>query len=95
MNFGRLLGLLLAFAVVAVALVNLRTEQTCATARMLAAQTRRNQLRRELWSLQVRTARLKTPARIRERVDQTWPTDFLPPGAEEFEMSSVSLTSGR
>lgn len=95
MNFGRLVALLLAFGVVAVALVHLRTEQTRATARMLAAETRRNHLRRELWSLQVRTARLKTPARIRERIDRTWPTELLPPGAEALEMSSASLTAGR
>ena len=95
MNFGRVVGLLLALGAVAVALVHLRTEQTRATARMLAAETRRNHLRRELWSLQVRTARLKTPARIRERIDQTWSTDLLPPGAEELERSSVSLTAGR
>ncbi len=95
MNFGRLVGLLLAFGAVAVALVHLRTEQTCAAARMLAAETRRTQLRRALWSLQVRTARQKTPARIRERVDQTWRSDLLPPGAEELEMSYVSLTAGR
>jgi len=95
LNFGRLIGLLLLFGVVAVGVVHLRTEQTRATARMLAAEARRNQLRRELWSLQVRTARLKTPARIRERIDQTWPTELQPPGAEDLEMSSTSLTAGR
>jgi len=95
LNFGRLVGLLVLLAAVAVALVHLRTEQTRATARMLAAETRRNQLRRELWSLQVRTARLKSPARIRERIDQSWPRGLLPPGAEELELSSAALTAGR
>lgn len=95
MNFGRLVGLMLALGALAVAVVSLRTEQTRATARMLAAESRRNQSRRELWSLQVRVARLKTPARIRERVDQTWPTGLLPPSAEEFDMSTASLTADR
>jgi hypothetical protein len=62
---------------------------------MLAAETRRNQLRRELWALQLRAARFKTPERIRERIDQSWHTELLPPGAEGLEMSTVILTSDR
>jgi len=98
LNFGRLTGLLLAFAVLAVWLVHLRAEQMRMTAKMLSAQTRRVHLRRELWVLQTRLARAKAPGRILDRIEgmeDSDQTDLLPPGVDEFGASSFTLTSGR
>ncbi len=95
MNLGRLTGLLVAFSILAVALVHLRAEQTRMTANMLNAQVRLVHLRRDLWTLQIRLARAKSPTRIRDRIEQSDHIDLLPPGADELSSSLFALTSGR
>ena len=60
--------LLTAFAAMALMVVHLRAEQTRAAARALTLESRRIELRRELWLLQTEVARLKAPDRIHERV---------------------------
>ncbi len=95
MNFGRLVGLLAAFSILAVGLVHLRAEQTRMTAGMLNAQTRRLHLRRELWVLQTRLARAKSPGRILDRIERSEQTDLIPPGSDELGNTSFALASGR
>jgi hypothetical protein len=95
LNFGRLTGLLTAFSILAVVLVHLRAEQNRMTASMLNAQTQRMHLRRELWVLQTRLARAKSPRRILDRIERSDQPDLRPPGADEFEDSSFALTSER
>jgi hypothetical protein len=60
--------LILALAGVALAVVFLRAEQTRCAARTLAMESRRIELRSELWALQTRAARLRAPHQIRDRV---------------------------
>lgn len=95
MNFARSAGLILALAVLALAVVHVRTEQTRSTARSLAAQAEWSRLRRELWALQARAARQKTPARIHESIDQRYEMDLLPPGPAEDLYPDTALTAAR
>lgn len=95
MNLGRWTGLLAAFSVLAVVLVHLRAEQVRMTAGMLNAQTQRMHLRRELWELQTRLARVKSPRRILERMERSDQPDLRPPGADEIANTSLALTSER
>jgi len=95
LNFSRSLGLLLGFAVLALAVVHLRMEQTRATARWLDAQAEWSRHRRELWMLQARAARQKTPTRIHESIDHSYEMDLLPPGPDEHPSSDSALTAAR
>ncbi|MCH7814433.1 MAG: hypothetical protein IID40_10485, partial [Planctomycetes bacterium] len=81
MTVARGLALLLGFAVLAVATVTLRSEETRLTARIQQLRGQRVELRRESWALQLEIARLKAPRQIRERVDR-WRLQVLAPGTE-------------
>ncbi|MBI1825856.1 MAG: hypothetical protein HY287_05965 [Planctomycetes bacterium] len=67
------------FSGIALAVVHLRGEETRCAARILSLEARQVTLRRELWSLQSRTARLRTPERVRDRV-ASFQTGLIPPG---------------
>ena len=69
MTAGRICTLLVAFAVIALAVVYLRAEQTRCAARTLAIESMRITVRRELWRVQAGVARLQAPTRIRDRMD--------------------------
>ena len=63
----RCVTLIVSLAVVAIALVYLRWEQTRIAAGLVHAETRWVALRREWWSVQASTARFRSPARMRGR----------------------------
>jgi len=67
------------FAGIALTVVHLRGEETRCAARILAHESRQVALRRDLWSLQGRIARLRTPERVRDRV-ASFQTGLVPPG---------------
>jgi len=67
------------FAAIALCVVHLRAERTRCASRLLALESRGIELRRELWNLQTRTARLRSPERIRSRVAM-FQTGLVPPG---------------
>jgi hypothetical protein len=56
-----------AFAALALAVVAVRTEQARCTARILATEAKWVEARRELWTLQVRSARLRAPQQVHDR----------------------------
>ena len=63
-------SILLALAAgLALSVVHLRAEQTRCAARALAIEAERIELRRELWALEARVARLRAPERIHYRLE--------------------------
>ena len=81
MSVFRACGLFAALGAVAVMLVHLRAEEVRCAARILAMDSDWTQLRRELWRVQTRSARLRTPRRLHERVE-TGLSDLVAPGSE-------------
>jgi hypothetical protein len=55
------------FAALALGVVVLRTEQARCTARILATEAKWVEARRDLWTLQVRSARLRAPQQVHDR----------------------------
>lgn len=81
MSSARAFGLLAAFAGIALGLVQLRTAQARAAASLLRMEANRIALRRELWAIEMRTARLRAPERIIHAAEML-PADFVPPGPD-------------
>jgi hypothetical protein len=79
---ARVIGLVSGFALLALMLVHLRAEQTRSAASLLRKEARRMELRRELWELQTRSARLRTPQRVIDSAELL-PTDLAPPAQEK------------
>ena len=72
-------GILLTLTVgLALTVVHLRTEQTHCAARALAIEAQRIELRRDLWDIQARVARLRAPERIHYRLE-LFGTGLVPP----------------
>ena len=94
MNVGRVGFLIAALTAIALVVVHLRAERTRCAARIVALESDWIQLRRELWVLQTRTARLKTPQRLRDRV-VSLPTDLAAPAAEIESQPAARLASDR
>lgn len=82
MTVARGCALLAAFAAIALSVVHLRAEQTRCTARIVAIDADWVRLRRDLWGLQTRSARLRSPERIHDRV-AAFQTGLVPPGFDE------------
>ena len=70
MNTARCVGLMVLLCCVAVCVVQLRAEQARVAAAILSFQQQRIALKRELWSLQMSVARLRTPGQIHDRVER-------------------------
>ena len=79
MTVARGFALSAAFAGIALTVVHLRAEQTRCVARMVQLDAEWVRLRRELWGLQTRIARLRAPERIHDRV-AAFQTGLVPPG---------------
>ena len=92
MSVRRACLLIACFAVVALGVVQLRVAQTSCAARVLRLESQWVELRREWWSLQTRSARLRTPQRIHERVARLH-VQLQPPGEEADAESQVRLAS--
>ncbi len=86
--------LLACFATLAVAVVHLRSEQTRTASRLAAMDADWVQVRRDLWSLQTRTARLRAPQRIHDRV-AAFQTGLVPPGFDGVARGQERLASTR
>lgn len=71
-----------AFAALAFLVVVLRTEQARCTARILATEAKWVEARRELWTLQVRSARLRAPQQVHDR-SVFLDSGVVPPHASE------------
>ncbi len=82
MTVARGFALSVVFTVIALTVVHLRAEQTRCAARIVAIDTDWVRLRRDLWGLQTRIARLRAPERIHDRVAAFQP-GLVPPGFDE------------
>jgi hypothetical protein len=69
LKMWRLGGLLFAFALIGLTVVYLRAEQTRVAAQTLELEGEWVSLRRELWDAEAHVARLRTPARVHQRLD--------------------------
>ena len=67
-------------AAIALTVVWIRAAQADAAASLLQMEARRIALRRELWDIEARTARLRAPARVIEAAELS-PADLTPPGS--------------
>lgn len=73
-----------ALAALALGVVVLRTEQARCTARILATEAKWVEARRELWTLQVRSARLRAPQQVHDR-SVFLDSGVVPPHAKETD----------
>ncbi len=94
MSVLRACGLFGALTLVAVLLVHLRAEQIRCAARILAIESQWVQQRRELWTLQTRSARLLAPQRLGDRVE-TGPSGLIPPGSKPMYRRRPQLAARR
>lgn len=92
MSSARLCFLIIAFAVVAVATVHLRSEQTRCAAELANLESKWVLLRREWWDLQTRTARLRSPTHIRGRVERLR-VDLVSPESQLSPVGTAKLAS--
>ena len=75
----RFAWIILAFAVIAVATVHLRLEQTSVRAETYRLSARRREVRRRLWDQQIRLGELACPRQVNRRGRQL-ALELLPPG---------------
>ncbi len=92
MNTGRVYFLIVALAGIALAVVHIRAEQTRCTAGLLTLESRWVQARRQWWALQTRTARLRAPQRLRERLESVQ-AELLAPVVDPALQPPVRLAS--
>ncbi|MBI4717216.1 MAG: hypothetical protein HY763_05385 [Planctomycetes bacterium] len=78
MTAFRVCVLFAALALLALAVVYLRTEQTRSAARTLKLESRWVELRRELWQAQTGVARLQAPEQVHDRLGW-FQSDLVPP----------------
>jgi len=67
MTMPRMVGLLVCLAVVGIAVVAIRVDQTRASWRIQQMQFAETQLRREIWTQEMELARLRAPGMVRDR----------------------------
>jgi hypothetical protein len=77
----------------ALALVHLRAEQVRCAGRIAAAEADWVRLRRDLWAVQTRAARLRTPQRLHERVESLQ-AELVHPTDEVARRSRTRLAAG-
>jgi len=70
MTIPRMVGLLVALAVVGLGVVVIRVDQAAITQRIQDCQFRQTQLRRQLWTQEMELARLRSPGMIRDRAER-------------------------
>lgn len=94
MSAGRVGLLIAAFAVLAFAVVCLRTRQTHCVADLLRFESRQLALRRERWDVQTRAARMRNPNLLRDRVATLQP-DLTPPLPTEKARAHSAMQPAR
>lgn len=67
MTIPRMLGLLVALAAVGTAVVVIRVDESRVSHRIQKLQFRETDLRREIWTQELRLAQLRSPGLVRER----------------------------
>ena len=92
MSTARACFLIGAFSLVAITAVHLRAEQTRCASELAHLESRWVALRREWWDLQTRTARIKTPVHLRERVERLR-ADLVSPESEHLPGEGFRLAS--
>ena len=70
MTVGRITGLLVAFGLIALAVVHLRVEQARTARRIQNIQMELVEIRRDFWGTQLAIARLKAPHEVGKRVEE-------------------------
>ena len=94
MTIGRLCALVSAFAMIALAVVHLRGEQTRCAARAMSIQAESVEQRRELWRLQSSVARLQAPLRLHNCMGQ-FHVDLVPPRTGDWWASGTRMATTR
>ena len=92
MTVTRGCALLICFTAIALTVVHLRSEQTRSAARLASMDAKWVDLRRELWGVQTRIARLRSPERIHDRV-AAFQTGLVPPGYDANTKTEERLAS--
>lgn len=88
-------GILLTLTVsLALTVVYLRAEQTRCAARALALEAQRIELRRDLWDIQSRVARLRAPERVHHRLE-LFGTGLVPPANKDGVRGGRAVASSR
>lgn len=82
------------FAVIALAVVFLRAEQTRAAGRVLRLEAQWVQARRDLWLTRSGVARLRSPEQVHDRTAR-FGSEVLPPGTKDQTMPVRRLAVGR
>jgi hypothetical protein len=85
---------LLSLGALALLSAHLRIEQRRSAARALRIESEWVALRHERWEWQVKTARTRSPERVRDRL-QTWQVSLVPPEEDRAELTSLRLTADR
>ena len=67
MTIPRMVGLLICLAVIGIAVVAIRADQTRASWRIQQMQFEQTRMRREIWTQEMELARLRAPRMVRER----------------------------
>ena len=70
MTIPRMVGLLVALAVVGLGVVVIRVDQAAITQRIQDLQFRQTELGRQLWTQEMELARLRSPGMIRDRAER-------------------------
>ena len=83
----RFAWIILAFAVIAAAMVHLRLERASVQADTFRLSARRHEVRRELWDQQIHLGELTSPRQVNQRGHQL-ALELLPPG-ESFRGDQV------
>lgn len=92
MTVARGCALLICFTAIALTVLHLRSEQTRSAARLAAMDARWVELRRDLWGVQTRIARLRSPERIHDRVI-AFQTGLVPPGYDAVHKPEERLAA--
>ena len=90
MNPTRCCVLIFALTAVALGNVHLLARQRCMAAELVGMESEWIQQRREWWSLQARSARLRSPEHIHRRIE-VMQTDLIPPGFEAMFRSPAGI----
>ncbi len=94
MSAWRISVLAALFAVIALAVVFLRAEQTRAAGRTLRLEAQWVQARRDLWLSRSGVARLRSPEQVHDRAAR-FGSEVLPPGAIDQMQQGRRLAVGR
>lgn len=94
MKVGRVCGLIVGLGVIALGLVALRIAQARSASRALQREGEWVAMRRDLWSVQTRVARLKTPGQVRTRAER-FGIDLVEPVEEDRRAATGAAVPAR